>query len=234
MKKITSIKYLLWDIDGTLLNFEVAEDKAIRSCFRDFKLGNCSNQMLETYKIINKKYWNRLECGEISKREVLEGRFHEFFSVYDFDLSIVSQFNQAYQVYLGNIVCYNTHAEETIQILKAKYLQYATTNGTITAQRLKLEKSGLNEVFDDVFISEEIGFEKPSVDYYKKVFQRIGSNNSEEYLMIGDSLTSDMQGGNNVGIMTCWFNPRKKKNDTKIKIDYEIHDLKEIVGILLN
>ena len=234
MERTKTIKYLLWDIDGTLFNFELAEDKAIYNCFRDFKLGNCTNEMLEKYKVINKKYWHRLECEEISKKEVLEGRFCEFFSVYGFDLSIVSQFNQAFQIYLGNIVYYNTHAEETIQILKDKYLQYATTNGTSIAQRIKLEKSKLNEVFDDIFISEEIGFEKPSVDYYKKVFQRIGSNNTEEYLMIGDSLTSDMKGGNNVGIMTCWFNPRKKKNDTNIKVDYEIHDLKEIIGILLN
>lgn len=130
MEKVTSIKYLLWDIDGTLLNFEFAEDKAIHSCFRDFKLGNCSNQMLETYKVINKKYWYRLECGEISKKEVLEGRFREFFSVYGFDLSIVSQFNQAYQIYLGNIVCYNTHAEETKKVLKTIIKHCNTINET--------------------------------------------------------------------------------------------------------
>lgn len=88
---ITSIKYLLWDIDGTLLNFDLAEKEAIRTCFQDFKLGNCSDEMLEEYKRINKKYWQRLESGEISKKEVLEGRFREFFSTYGFNLSIVSR-----------------------------------------------------------------------------------------------------------------------------------------------
>ena len=231
---IASIKYLLWDIDGTLLNFDIAEDTAIRACFHDFGLGNCSDELLKAYKIINQKYWQRLEHGEISKKEVLEGRFREFFSTYSFDLSIVTQFNQAYKIYLGNMVCYNAHAEETIQALKDKYLQYAVTNGTITAQRIKLKKSGLNQVFDDVFISEEIGFEKPSIDYFHSIFQKIRSNNPKEYLIIGDSLSSDMQGGNNAGIITCWFNPSNKRNDTNLRIDYEICDLKELIDILLN
>lgn len=89
---MTSIKYLLWDIDGTLLNFDLAEEIAIRTCFHDFKLGKCSDEMLEEYKKINKQYWQRLECGEISKKEVLEGRFRDFFSCYGIDLSIVSRF----------------------------------------------------------------------------------------------------------------------------------------------
>lgn len=142
-------------------------------------------------------------------------------------------FNQAYQICLGNTVSYNTNAQETVQALKAKYLQYATTNGTTTAQRIKLEKSGLDKILDDIFISEEIGFEKPSINYYQAVFQKIGSNNPTEYLMIGDSLTSDMQGGNNAGIKTCWFNPHYKINDKNVKIDYEVHDLKEIRERLL-
>jgi len=232
VEEIKEIKYLLWDIDGTLLDFNFAEKEAIRTCFQDFKLGDCNNQMLEAYRLINEKYWRKLECGEITKKEVLEGRFYEFFSKYDLDVSIVSQFNEAYQIYLGNMACYNTHAEETIQALKGKYLQYATTNGTITAQRIKLKKSGLEQVFEEAFISEEIGFEKPSIKFFENVFQKIGSNNRKEYLIIGDSLTSDIQGGNNAGIMTCWFNPKGKKNDKNVKIDYEIHDLIELIEIL--
>lgn len=227
---ITSVKYLLWDIDGTLLNFELAEEAAIRTCFQDFSLGDCSDEMLNEYKIINKKYWQRLESGEISKKEVLEGRFCESMVLM---CPLFHGFNQAYQVCLGNMACFNQNAEETILTLRTKYLQYGATNGTITAQRIKLEKTGLDNIFDDVFISEEIGFEKPSIDYYQTVFKKIGSDNREEYLMIGDSLTSDMRGGNNAGIMTCWFNPNAKQNDTNIKIDYEIRDLKEMIDILL-
>lgn len=235
MKKVTSIKYILWDIDGTLLDFDFAKEEAIRICFHNFKMGDCNNQMMEKYKEINKKYWQRLEKGEISKKEVLEGRFCEFFSNYGLDVSIVSEFNKEYQICLGSIVRYNNiYAEETVQALKGKYLQFATTNGTAIAQRMKLEKSGLKQIFDDIFISEEIGFEKPSIRYFENVFKKIGSNNREEYLVIGDSLTSDIQGGNNAEIMTCWFNPKGKKNDKSVKVDYEIHNLKELVDILLN
>lgn len=229
-----NIKYILWDIDGTLLDFDFAEEEAIRTCFRDFKLGDCNNQMIERYKEINKKYWQRLEKGEISKKEVLEGRFYEFFSNYGLEVSIASEFNKAYQIYLGNIVRYNKHAQEIIQALKGKYLQFATTNGTAIAQHMKLAKSGLEQIFDDIFISEEMGVEKPSIKYFEKVFEKIGSNNRKEYLIIGDSLTSDMQGGNNAGIMTCWFNPKGKNKDKNVEIDFEIADLKELVGILLN
>ena len=133
-----NIKYILWDIDGTLLDFDFAEEEAIRICFRDFKLGDCNNQMIERYKEINKKYWQLLEKVEISKKEVLEGRIYDFFSSYVLEVSIASEFNKAYQIYLGNIVRYNKHAEEIIQALKGKYLQFATTNGTAIAQHMKL------------------------------------------------------------------------------------------------
>ena len=83
-----------------------------------------------------------------------------------------------------------------------------------------------------MFISEKIGFDKPSINYYETVFEKVGSHNLEEYIMIGDSLTSDMQGGINAGITTCWFNPNKNKNDKKLNIDYEINDLKEVIDIL--
>lgn len=227
-----SIKYVLWDIDGTLLDFELSENIAICECFKDFNFGNCSDKQLEEYKKINDKYWKQLENGEISKREVLEGRFVEFFLKNGIDTDIVSEFNEAYQIRIGNIAYYMKNAKETVLALKTKYKQYGATNGTIVAQEKKLAKSGLDKLLDDVFISEKIGFDKPSINYYKTVFEKVGSYNLEEYIMIGDSLTSDMQGGINVGITTCWFNPNKKENNKKLNIDYEINDLKEVIDIL--
>ncbi len=232
MKSKKSIKYILWDIDGTLLDFELAENTAIRECFKDFNLGNCSDKQLKDYKKINNKFWNQLENGKISKKEVLEGRFVEFFLKNGIDTDIASEFNETYQIWLGNIVYYIKNAKETVLALKTKYKQYGATNGTIVAQEKKLAKSGLDKLLDDVFISEKIGFNKPSINYYKAVFEKVGSHNLEEYIMIGDSLTSDMQGGINAGISTCWFNPNKKQNDKKLNIDYEINNLKEVIDIL--
>jgi len=232
IKSKKSIKYVLWDIDGTLLDFELSESTAIRKCFKDFNFGNCSYKQLEDYKKISDRYWERLANGEISKKEVLEGRFVEFFLKNGIDSNIASEFNKAYQICLGNIVYYMKNAKKTVLELKTKYKQYGATNGTIVAQEKKLAKSGLNKLLDDVFISEKIGFDKPSINYYETVFEKVGSHNLEEYIMIGDSLTSDMQGGINAGITTCWFNPYKKENDKKLNIDYEINDLNEVIDIL--
>lgn len=232
-KKSTKlIKYILWDVDGTLLDFELAESEAIRECFKDFNLGNCSNKQLEDYKNINTKYWKLLEDGKLSKKEVLERRFVEFFSKYGIDPIIASDFNEAYQICIGNIAHYMENAKDTVIALKEKYKQYGVTNGTIVAQEIKLAKSALDRLLEYTFISERIGFNKPSIHYFNKVFEKVGSNNPEEYIIIGDSLTSDMQGGINAGIMTCWFNPYKKRNDKDLKLDYEIKDLKEVINIL--
>lgn len=230
--KIKSVKYLLWDVDGTLLNFELAEKASIRMCFKEFNIGECSDEQLEVYKGINSKYWQQLERGEISKPELLVARFRDFFSLYNIDVSIAEEFDKRYQVMLGETACFNENAEETVIKLKEKYKQYGATNGTAVAQNIKLKKSGLNKIFDDVFISEEVGAEKPSTKYYEAVYEKVGSNNPAEYLMIGDSLTSDIKGGNNMGIATCWFNPEKKVNDKNVTVDYEITDLKELLDIL--
>lgn len=231
-KTMGKIKVILWDIDGTLLNFEEAEKYAIRKCFSVFGLGECTDAMLRSYSAINKEYWKRLERGEISKIEVLEGRFREFFEKYGLDTSVAAGFNSEYQIHLGDTTVFYENALETLRACKGKVLQYAVTNGTKIAQDRKLENSGLNNLLDGVFISEEIGIEKPMIGFFDKVFESIGAYDKEEVLIVGDSLTSDMQGGNNAGIVTCWFNPDKKENGTQLRIDYEINDLTQVLDVL--
>lgn len=225
-------KVLLWDIDGTLLNFEEAEKYAIRKCFSDFKFGECTDEMLRAYISINREYWKSLERGEITKNEVLVGRFRDFFAKYQLDVSKASAFNDDYQIRLGDTICFYPNGLETFKSLKSKVLQYAVTNGTKVAQDRKLKNSGLDVLFDGVFISEEVGIEKPMIGFFDKVFEAIGTYDKKDVLIIGDSLTSDIQGGNNAGIATCWFNPEKIKNDTQLRIDYEITDLIQVQDIL--
>ena len=225
------IKVILWDIDGTLLNFGEAEKAAIRKCFEVFNQGECTDTMLRTYSAINKEYWKRLERGEITKPEVLVGRFRDFFEKYDLDTSVVEAFNAEYQIRLGDTVCFYPNGLETVQACKGKILQYAVTNGTKVAQDRKLKNSGLIDLLDGIFISEEIGIEKPMIGFFEKVFEKIGEYDKSEIMIIGDSLTSDIQGGNNAGIVTCWFNPSKKKEDTELRIDYEISDLGQVPDI---
>ncbi|MDO4312228.1 MAG: YjjG family noncanonical pyrimidine nucleotidase [Eubacteriales bacterium] len=226
------IKVVLWDIDGTLLNFKEAEKYAIRACFERFGLGECTDQMLREYSAINSRYWRGLECGEYTKPQVLVGRFEEFFEKYGIDTSIASSFNDEYQIRLGDTVCFCENGLETVRALKGKVLQYAVTNGTKAAQDRKLANSGLDQLLDGIFISEEIGIEKPMTGFFDKVFREIGVYRKDEMMIVGDSLTSDMQGGNNVGIVTCWYHPEGKENYGNLRIDYEIHDIKQVLEIV--
>lgn len=229
---MSEIKYVLWDIDGTLINFSLAEASAMRTCFQKYNIGECTEEQLKVYREINDKYWKKLETGELSKKEVLEGRFNEFFSLYNIDTSIVPEFNMDYLKSTGDFVFYTTNAEKVVKSLKSKYKQYAATNGTVIAQTKKLSNSGLDNILDGVFISEQMGFNKPSKEFFDTVFTSIGSNNPNEYMIVGDSLTSDILGGKNAGIKTCWYNPKHKQNNIDYTPNYEIDDLEEVLNIL--
>ena len=226
------IKVLLWDVDGTLLDFKQAEYAAIKKCFEIFELGVCSDEMILRYSAINRKYWEKLERGEITKQEVLVNRFTEFFKTENIQTDCAVEFNKEYQKWLGETICFCDNSYELLQSLKGRVKQYAVTNGTKAAQDRKLSKSGLIDIFDGVFISEVVGCEKPGIEFFEHVWNQIGSYKNDEIMIVGDSLTSDMQGGNNVGIVCCWYNPKGMENNTDLKIEYEIDDLQKIKEIL--
>lgn len=230
------IKYLLWDIDNTLLSFDLAERASMTKGFDKFGLDIDDEKALEVYKNINDKYWKMLEKGHMTREEILTGRFEEFFDLYDiaYDDRLVNDFNLFYQEELGKQVFFNDYAEEVLQKLGKDYKQYAVTNGSKVAQSGKLKNSGLDKVFDGVFISEDLGYDKPSLEYFDLVFENIGSKNRDEYILIGDSLTSDMLGSNNAGIRNIWYNPEDFDNKANIKVDYTIKNLKEVIEILEN
>lgn len=226
------IKVILWDVDGTLLDFKQAEYAAIKKCFEIFELGECTDEMIARYSAINRNYWEKLERGEITKQEVLVNRFAEFFEKENIKTDCASEFNMEYQKWLGETICFCDNSFELLQSLKGRVKQYAVTNGTKAAQDRKLQKSGLIDIFDGVFISEVVGIEKPGIGFFEHVWEKIGAYEKEEIMIVGDSLTSDMQGGNNAGIVCCWYNPKGMGNNTDLKIEYEIDDLQKIVGIL--
>ena len=226
------IKVILWDIDGTLLSFKLAEKAAIRACFEKFGLGELTDEMLAKYSAINASYWKRLELGELTKGQVLRGRFEEFFAAYGLDTGCVDDFNAEYQVRLGETVVFNDNGKELVERLRGKVKQYAVTNGTLVAQRGKLKNSGLDQLLDDVFISDVVGVEKPGKGFFDAVFAAIGDYDRDEVLIVGDSLTSDMQGGNNAGILCGWYNPGGEPIPEELRIDYDIRDLNAVELIL--
>lgn len=225
-------KYLLWDIDGTIINFELAERAAIRSLFDRFKLGDCSDEMLMYYSQINKRYWQLMESGKIKKDKMLVERFVEFFSNKGINADIAAEFNKEYQIALCDTIVFNDDAMDIIKHQKKTCKIIIVTNGTEVVQEKKLERSGLNDIVDNVFISELVGFEKPNIKFFEKVILEVGIKDLKEALIIGDSLTSDIQGGHNIGIDTCWYNPKNEENTTLLSPTYTIRNLHELENII--
>lgn len=223
---------LLWDVDGTLLDFIAAEKAAVQTLFREFGLGKCTDEMVERYSRINKEYWERLERGELSKPEILVRRFADFFASEGLDASKAPEFNEQYQVRLGDTVVFCDDSYELLSSLRGRVKQYAVSNGTVVAQTRKLRRSGFDRLLDGVFLSEELGYEKPATEFFDRVFAAIGEPDRERVLIVGDSLTSDITGGNRAGIRTCWYNPKGEPNLTAAHADYEIRDLHGILDII--
>lgn len=226
------IKVILWDIDATLLDFLAAEKAAIRFCFEKFGLGECTDEMLKRYSVINRRYWEMLEKGEMSKAEILVNRFKEFFASEGIATDCEKAFNDTYQVALGDTICFRDNGYELVKKFKGQYKQYVVTNGTFIAQERKLKKSGIGELVEESFVSDLIGYEKPAMEFFDHVFENIGHYEKDEVIIVGDSLTSDMQGGNNAGILCCWYNPNHMENTKNIKIDHEIDNLWQLEEIL--
>ncbi len=230
---MSKFKVILWDIDGTLLDFHPAERHAIQKCFREFGLGECTDEMVQEYSGINKRYWLALELGKITKEQVLVGRFRELFANHGIDEELATKVNAKYQMYLGDEVFFFPGVMDMIQDFKEQGLvQCAVTNGTKVAQVRKLSKSGLDQLLDFIFISEDVGYEKPAPEFFQKVFAKIGEYQPDEVLIVGDSLTSDMKGGKGAGIRTCWFNPKGVAKSFQIDTDYEIQQIVQVRDII--
>lgn len=231
-EKNRMVTTLLWDMDETLLNFAAAERAALNALFQEFGFGECSDAMLQRYSKINRSYWERLERKELTKPEILVGRFRDFFEAEGLDSTVAAEFNEKYQLSLGDTIVFRDDSYNIVKSLRGKVKQYVVSNGTIAAQTKKLRLSGFGELMDGVFLSEDLGVEKPDILFFKKVFEEIHPEDKSQVMIVGDSLTSDIQGGNNAGIMTCWYNPEQKPYQGDLRIDHEIRDLHEVYDLI--
>lgn len=228
MKKYTTI---FWDLDQTLLNFDLSMDYAIRATFGQFGLA-ISDEIVARYDAINRSYWNRLELGEITKEEVILGRFRTLFAELGIDSVSPEEVQEVYQKELGSVYFYMDGAKELVTRLRMEgYRQYVVTNGVNATQANKMKLSGLDQIMDGVFVSEVMGYPKPRKEYFDGCFALLKDVRREECILVGDSLTSDMRGANN-GIAACWFNPEGRDKDIDVRMDYEIHRLGELLPIL--
>lgn len=228
MNRFTTI---LWDVDGTLLDFLYSQEYAIKKCFRTVGR-EITEAQIQRYSQINEEYWKRYELGEVTKEELLRGRFEKLFAelgVGDIDLE---KFQREYEEALGSVF---SHVDDSLTICKSlsgHVRQYGVTNGIVAVQRGKLQRSGLLEALDGLFISEEIGTPKPHKAFFDYCFERIEEKDKSKILIVGDSLTSDIKGGIQAKIAACWYRPDGTVNESPYLPDYEISDLHMIYDIL--
>lgn len=225
------IKTILWDVDGTLLDFESSEEACMRLCLKKYG-EEITEEQMRWYSGRNSFYWKQFERGEISKERVYFGRFEDFFAHIGVKRIDCKTFNQEYQEALGNSAIPQDHALELCAALKGDFRQYVVTNGSTVAQTGKLRKSGLENLMDGIFISEQMGTEKPNKEFFDLCGREIPEYDPKTTIIIGDSLTSDMAGGNNAGLLCCWYNPHKKGAPEGLRIDYDISSLKEVYELL--
>lgn len=221
---------LLFDLDDTLLDFKAAEHHALLQLFSDQQVEPTWDR-LEEYKRINQGLWGLYEQGKLERSVLLAKRFEDFFALFGKQVD-GQQMDQRFRSQLEAGQFLIEGSTELLDRLRETHELYAVTNGVGRTQRRRLQQSGLASYFQDVFISEETGYQKPMRGYFDYVFARIPSFLPEETLIIGDSLSSDITGGHLAGIDSCWFNPAKLENPLTITPTYEIAHLMELPAIL--
>ena len=223
------IEFLLLDLDDTILDFHKAERIALSKTIQDFGV-EPTEEALALYHKINKWHWEQLELGVMTREEVLTGRFAVFFRELGKEVDPTAC-ARSYERNLSIGHYFLPGAEETVQALSKKYRLFLVSNGTATVQHSRLTSAGLYPYFEQVFVSQEIGFNKPDKAYFDRCFERIPGFDPKKALMVGDSLTSDIKGGINAGVKTVWINP-KHKDCGDIRPDYQLDALSQLPELL--
>lgn len=223
-------KYLLFDVDGTLLDFNKAEEQALINTFQKYNIV-LTEQMNQRYEQINKQLWEDFENGLIDKKTIVYTRFVQLFQEFGIDEDGIA-FEDDYQDALGEGYFLLPHAKDILEKLYQKYPLYVVTNGVSKTQYSRLKGTRIDQYFQDIFVSEDSGYQKPTREYFDYCFKKMKNIDLDQTLIIGDSLSSDIQGGINVGIDTCWYNPHCIEELQDMNITYIIHDLRELLDLL--
>ncbi|MEZ7657034.1 YjjG family noncanonical pyrimidine nucleotidase [Streptococcus sp. 20925_1_44] len=224
-------KFLLFDLDHTLLDFDTAEDIALTQLLKEEGVEDI-RAYKDYYVPMNKALWKDLEEKKITKQELVNTRFSKLFSHFGIEKDGV-YLAERYQFYLAQQGQVFSGAMELLDsLIDRGYELYAATNGITTIQTGRLAQSGLAPYFNQVFISEQLQTQKPDALFYDKIGQQIPGFSKEKTLMIGDSLTADIQGGNNAGIDTIWYNSHHLGNKTKALPTYEVDSYQALLDCL--
>ena len=223
------IEFLFLDLDDTILDFHKAERIALSRTIRDFGV-EPTEEVLNLYHGINKWHWEQLELGKLSREEVLVNRFGVLFETLGKQVDAVSC-ARAYEHNLSIGHYFLPGAEEAVDRLHKKYRLFLASNGTASVQKGRMTSANLYRFFEKVFVSQEIGHNKPSKAYFDACIAQIPGFDREKALMVGDSLSSDIRGGIHAGIKTVWVNP-DHKDCGNVRPDYEIEALSQLETLL--
>lgn len=223
-------KFLLFDADETLFDFKRAERSAFSDVAAKYSLP-MSDALYADYHVINDALWKDFERAEITKPALLVERFHKLAQKYGFDYD-AAEVNRFYLASLGSYPYLLNGSVELCRTLSRTHSLYLITNGEISVQKNRYGASELRDYFLDVFISEQVGAAKPSLEYFDYVAAHIEGFDSRRALVIGDSLTSDIKGANNAGLDCVWFNPAHNVNDKSASVTYEIDALEKLYNIV--
>lgn len=221
---------LFFDVDDTLLDFKEAEKQALRWLFESQQM-ELTEETETLYKKINIGLWEAFEEGKMSRDEVINTRFSLLFKELGQEVDGVL-LEGKYRQFLEEGHQLIQGAFELIENLHNKFDLYIVTNGVSKTQDKRLRDSGLFPYFKGVYVSEDTGYQKPMKEFFDYVFARIPQLDVEKGVIIGDSLTSDIKGGFQAGLDTCWFNPLHLENQTGMIPTYEIHQLDDLYTIL--
>ena len=224
------IEFLFIDLDDTILDFHMAEQVALSKTLRFFGL-EPDAQVIARYSQINREHWERLERKELTREEVLVGRFQVLFREYGLTVDPV----QCARTYEGNLSqghYFLPGAREAVESLSKKYRLYLASNGTARVQAGRLESANISHFFEKIFVSQEMGANKPDILYFQRCFAQIPDFDLQKAMIVGDSLSADILGGIQAGMKTCWVNPTGKPCREDVRPDYEIRSIAQLEALL--
>jgi len=224
------IRNVLLDLDDTLLDFHRAERVALSGTLRDLGV-EPREETLRRYSQLNQEQWRLLERGELTREEVMVRRYRLLFE----ELGVACDPRKAADDY-ENRLCVGHYfvdgAEELLRELDGLYRLYLVSNGTTRVQESRIRSAGIGGYFQGIFLSQQVGRDKPDPSFFQRCFAAIPDFRREETVIVGDSLTSDIQGGKNAGIATVWFCREGAEMMPAITPDRTIRRLQELPALL--
>lgn len=223
------IKFIFLDLDDTILDFHRSEAIALRKTLQALNV-EPTDEVVTRYSEINRAHWQALERRELTREQVLTGRFRQLFEELGMNVSPnVAQ--SLYEKNLSQSHFFMDGAPRLLMSLSGKYQLYIASNGTTVVQTSRIASAGIARYFKGIFLSQQLGADKPQAEFFERATGQIEGYSPEESIILGDSLTSDIQGGINAGMHTCWFNPHHRPAGNIVP-EFEIADLADFNTVL--